>query len=95
MRSRAAIMDAAESTPRRGTAFEVPTPMRMFNPILETKDFAAHGHDRVHMLDGKPLASFATRAIAFAVDFAIVDIVLSLGASLGVSHLPRHRRQPT
>jgi len=56
----------------------------MFKPklLLAPRRFVAHGAVRVQSLEGRALASFRARAIAFAVDLLILNLLMAAGSLL-------------
>jgi len=44
---------------------------------LNAKHFSAHEAHRLHTLDGLPLASFGSRAIAFALDLVVFNLAVA------------------
>lgn len=52
------------------------------NPLLAPRRFVAHGAVRVQSLEGRALASFRARAIAFAVDLLILNLLMAAGSLL-------------
>jgi hypothetical protein len=66
--------------------------MPKLKQLLAPRCFVAHGADRVPSLEGRPLASFRARSIAFAVDLLIFNLLLAAGSILwaivGPDHAP-------
>jgi uncharacterized RDD family membrane protein YckC len=56
--------------------------MRKFKHLLAPKHFVAHGAPRVQSLEGRPLASFHARALAFAADLILFNLIMAAGSAL-------------
>lgn len=56
----------------------------------QTSSFSSHEADRIRALDGAPLASFRSRALAFALDLAVV---LLLYVAVNLPSALRHRAE--
>jgi uncharacterized RDD family membrane protein YckC len=52
------------------------------NQLLAPRRFVAHGAVRVQSLEGRALASFRARAIAFAVDLLVLNLLMAAGSML-------------
>ncbi len=52
------------------------------NQLLAPRRFVAHGAVRVQSLEGRALASFRARAIAFAVDLLVLNLLTAAGSVL-------------
>jgi uncharacterized RDD family membrane protein YckC len=50
--------------------------------LLVARQFVAHGAPRLQSLEGLPLASFPARAIAFAADLLLFNVIMAAGSVL-------------
>lgn len=65
------------------------------NQLLAPRRFVAHGAVRVQSLEGRPLASFHARALAFAADLLVLNLVMAVGSLVwfGVAANPQPAAQ--